>query len=257
MSARVLAHVECGHLKAKRLSRPAHPGHGALGDQLTACAGEGRGHEVEVGDEFIGMGVFLAFDMGEALLQSPVGVDQAGPDVRALETIWLGSRASALPLPDLGQHLAVRCQRRFQLVAHRRQTLGHRELVSEIFDQTNEMADAAIVLEQKGLQGGVRFHAGVPIAVAADPGPETYRAPIGNDPEPRDLERHPLAQGGHDLGRDLHQVVEGGACLLHRVRLLEPQLVGLPYLVDQFRRATIDEVQIGIPGGQPLPDELG
>ena len=40
------------------------------------------------------------------------------------------------------------------------------------------------------------FTPGFPISVAADPGPEAYGAPFGNDSEPGDLERHLSLRAG-------------------------------------------------------------
>ena len=125
MLARVLANIEGRHLKPERLHRPAHPGQGTVGNELATGAAERLGHQVEVGDEILGMRVVQTLDVGQALLQPPVGVDQAGPDVGALEAIGLSSRAPTFALPDLGQHLAIRFQGLLHLVTHRGQTLGH------------------------------------------------------------------------------------------------------------------------------------
>ncbi len=54
----------------------------------------------------------------------------------------------------------------------------------------------------------------------------------------------------------MHQVVEGGPGFLHRVGLLQTQLVGLPDLVDQLGGATVDEVEVDFGGLEPAFDEL-
>ena len=174
MLARVLAHIEDRHLKSER------PTARRTQDTAPWAISSPRARvrirpSCEVGDEGIGMCVVEALDMPEALLEPSVGVDQAGPYVGALEAIWLGCRAPASRCQTSGGSSRSDINDRFHFVAHRSETVGDRELVGEVFDQPDEMAYAAIVLEQERLQGCLGVTPGFPIPVSSDPRPESDR----------------------------------------------------------------------------------
>ncbi len=111
MLSGMLAHVQSRHLEAEGLHRSSHPGHRARSDQPSSSRGEGLRHHGQLGEELTGVGVVNTGHVGSARLDACPRVDEAGVDVRALESVWLVAGSTMFSMPDIGQQLAIRFQR--------------------------------------------------------------------------------------------------------------------------------------------------
>jgi hypothetical protein len=74
-----------------------------------------------------------------------------------------------------------------------------------------------------------------------------------------ELERHLFSQCGDDVTKQLVEVKGHRTGLVHRLRLFEAKLVGLPDLVDQLGHPPIDPITFRIrsPGIESFVDEVG
>ena len=134
------------------------------------------------------------------------------------------------------------------------------EVTQQVADGAQEEVDGPLVLQTQHVEGDLRRHRRVAVAIAADPGAEPQRAGGRRevDPEALQLLVEIVEQVGDDVVEQLLEQVQRRRRLLHWLRPATAQLVGLPEQLHDLGEPTLPAVPLrpgrAGPGLQQLPD---
>ena len=192
--------------------------------------------------ELAGAQVVASWLVRPARLQTAAGVEQLLPDRRQLEPAGLLGVQAPVARVQLVKVLQVGGQRRLQLGGDARDAHRGGEVVAELVDDAQGVANGVVVLQGENVQHGLGGDVRVAVAVTPDPCAEGEGTGIQRqlEAEPGELvgERPERLRDGVAVERV--EVVDRVAGLVDHLGTRDAQLVGLPQQVDQLLQPAPD-----------------